>query len=104
MVLMLVLLHMFSIYATKLKFTAAQGRRVEFKSVGLVPEGVVGYAVVLTKKIVLVLMDNCILIYYKAKLSNTRYSSFSFTFAFFGSASSYLSGKMSIFKTVLFAQ
>ena len=50
MVLMLVLLHMFSIYATKLKFTAAQGRRVEFKSVGLVPEGVVGYAVVLTKK------------------------------------------------------
>ena len=65
---------MFSFYATKLKFTAAQGRRVEFKSVGLVPEGVVGYAVVSTKKIfVLVLMDNCILIYYKAKLFITTY-------------------------------
>ena len=50
MVLMLVLLHMFSIYANNLKFTANQGRRVEFKSVGLVPEGVVGYAVVSTKK------------------------------------------------------
>ena len=50
MVLVLVILFMFSIYATKLKFTAAQGRRVEFKSFGLVPEGIVGYAVVLTKK------------------------------------------------------
>ena len=46
MVLVLVKIHLFSIYVTKLNFTAAQRRRVEFNINELVPEEVIGYAVV----------------------------------------------------------
>ena len=63
MVLMLVILYMFSTYAIKLHFTAAQRRSVELKMVELVPDWVIGYAVVSTIKLFLsVVMANGILI------------------------------------------
>ena len=50
MVLIMVTIYMFSIYATKINFTAAQRIRVEYNNDELVPEKVIGYAVVSTKK------------------------------------------------------
>ena len=42
---------MFSFYATKLNFTADQGRNIEFNFDALIHEGVIGYAVVPTEKV-----------------------------------------------------